>query len=47
MLIPYIIFAVVYFCFYICIVLCCLFDRSCPPCECIRRDIDNDPYSKR
>jgi hypothetical protein len=32
---------------YLCIVLCCLFERSCPPCETIRRDLDNDPYSKR
>lgn len=46
MLIPYIIFGVVYFVFYIFTVMCCLFDRSCPPSECIRRNLDEDPYSK-
>ena len=45
--IPYIIFAVIFFAFYIFTVLCCLFDRSCPPCDSIRRDIDNNPYSTR
>ena len=43
--IPYIIFSIIYFSFYICTVLSCLFDRSCPPCDSIRRDIDNNPYS--
>lgn len=47
MAIPYIIFAVIYISFYIFTVLCCLFDRSCPPCDSIRRDIDNNPYSTR
>jgi len=47
MMIPYIILAVIFFGFFIFTVLCCLFDRSCPPCESIRRDIDNNPYSNR
>lgn len=47
MMIPYIIFAAVFVGFYLFIVMCCLFDRSCPPCDSIRRDLDNDPYSKR
>ena len=45
--VPYIIFGVIYLVFYAGIVLCCLFERSCPPCESLRRDLDNDPYSKR
>ena len=47
LMVPYIIFGVIYLVFYAGIVLCCLFERSCPPCESIRRDLDNDPYSKR
>jgi hypothetical protein len=47
MMVPYIIFGSLYVLIYLCIVLCCLFERSCPPCETIRRDLDNDPYSKR
>lgn len=47
MMVPYIIFGVVYLVFYLGIVACCLFERSCPPCESIRRDLDSDPYSKR
>lgn len=47
MMIPYIIFCVVYIVVYLGIVICCLFDRSCPPCESIRRNVDEDPYSKR
>lgn len=47
MQIPYIIFAVLYSFFFICLVLCCLFDRSCPPSECLRRNVDEDPYSKK
>jgi hypothetical protein len=39
LMVPYIIFGVVYFVFFVGIVLCCLFDRSCPPCECLRRDL--------
>jgi hypothetical protein len=45
--IPYFIFAVIFFSFYIFTVLCCLFDRSFPPCDSIRRDIDNNPYSNK
>ena len=47
MMIPYIIFCVVYLVVYLGIVICCLFDRSCPPCESVRRNVDEDPYSKR
>lgn len=47
MMVPYIIFGSVYLLIYLGIVVCCLFERSCPPCEAIRRDLDNDPYSKR
>lgn len=47
MMVPYIIFTVLYFCFYLFTVSCCLFDRSCPPCDSIRRDIDNDPYTTK
>jgi hypothetical protein len=47
MKVPYIILAVLYFCCYICLVLCCLFDRSCPPSECLRRKVEEDPYSKK
>lgn len=47
MMIPYIIFGSVYLMIYLGIVLCCLFERSCPPCETIRRDLENDLYSKR
>jgi hypothetical protein len=47
LMVPYIIFAALFFAFYIFTVTCCLFDRSCPPCESIRRDIDNNPYSQR
>lgn len=42
---PYIIFGVVFILFYLGTVLCCLFDRSCPPCESIRRNLDEEPYS--
>lgn len=47
MMVPYIIFAVLYFCFYLFTVSCCLFDRSCPPCDSLRRDIDHNPYTPR
>ncbi len=47
MMSPYIIFAVILFVLYILAVICCLFDRSCPPCESIRRDPDNNPYSSK
>lgn len=47
MMVPYIIFGVIYLFFYLMIVVLCLFERSCPPCESIRRDLDSDPYSKR
>lgn len=47
MMVPYIIFGCIYVLIYLSIVVCCLFERSCPPCETIRRDLDNDPYSKR
>jgi hypothetical protein len=47
MIVPYIIYGVVYLLFYLAVVACCLFERSCPPCEAIRRDLDADPYSKR
>ena len=46
-MVPYIIMAVIYGVFYIFTVICCLFDRSCPPSECIRRDVDINPYSKK
>ena len=32
MLSPYLIFASTFLAFYVLTVLCCLFDRSCPPC---------------
>ena len=47
MISPYIIFAAIFFAFYIVTVLCCLFDRSCPPCDSLRRDPDSNPYSSR
>ena len=47
MMSPYIIFASIFFALYILTVLCCLFDRSCPPCESIRRDPDSNPYSSK
>jgi hypothetical protein len=47
LMVPYIIFGVIYLVVYLGIVACCLFERSCPPCESIRRDLDADPYSKR
>ena len=47
LMVPYIIMAVVYGVFYIFTIFCCLFDRSCPPSECIRRDLDTNPYSKK
>ena len=36
-----------FFAFYILVVLGCLFDRSCPPCEILRRNPDAEPYSKK
>ncbi len=47
MMAPYIIFAAIFFCFYLLTAMCCLFYRSCPPCEALRRDLDTNPYSKR
>ena len=47
LMVPYIILAVLFFAFFVFTVLCCLFDRSCPPCDSLRRDIDNNPYSGR
>jgi len=47
MMTPYIIFASLFFSFFIVTALCCLFDQSCPPCESLRRDTDNNPYSKK
>lgn len=44
---PYIILAVIFVAFYLFTVACCLFDRSCPPCDCLRRNLEEDPYSKR
>ena len=41
MMLPYILLAVLYLVFYIFTILCCLFDRSCPPSDCLRRDIDS------
>jgi len=32
LMVPYIIFGVMYLVFYAAVVLCCLFERSCPPC---------------
>jgi hypothetical protein len=46
MMVPYIIFGIIYILAYLSIVVCCLFDRSCPPCDSLRRDLDNKPYSK-
>jgi hypothetical protein len=47
MMVPYIILAVIFIAFYLFIVACCLFDRSCPPCDSLRRNLEQDPYSKR
>lgn len=47
MMSPYILFASIFFAFYILSVVCCLFDRSCPPCDSLRRDTDSDPYSTK
>ena len=44
--VPYIIVAAIFGALYLTVVVCCLFERSCPPCETLRRDLEEEPYSK-
>lgn len=46
MMIPYIIFAVIFFMLFIIILIFCLLDKTCPPCESLRRNLIEKPYTK-
>lgn len=44
--VPYILFAVVFFIGLCTAFACCIFDKSCPPCDSWRRDYSKEPYKK-
>lgn len=44
--IPYILFAVVFLVGLCTAIACCIFDKSCPPCDNWRRDYSKEPYKK-
>lgn len=44
--VPFILWACVFFGGFCTMLTCCIFDRSCPPCEGWKRDYSKEPYKK-